>query len=265
LIFILLGNRLRAASIGQSEPGSITDINISNIIGINTIWPIIISGLLEKRIENIHISNLRLLFRSDQSKYLLWKDLEQSIKNENLDSKYPDPEMFRGFPAKILFMKNCSNVAIIDFSCQIEDIDEVPLIGLYYCESVQLSGKIASFRFLSLHASPSTPLYAHGAVLSSPAYNLLTPPAPWACFCPSVPCQACPEPCRGGQPWRAYVLSPWEAPARRLARAQHRPPCFRPLRAAGSPPGTVRAPGRTRGAGPLASQPPPPPAGSEDR
>lgn len=146
-IFIQLGNRLRAAEIGQSEPGSIKDIIISNFIAEGTIWPIILSGFPKKHIENIQISNIRLIFRSEHDiNYISWHSLKDLFECEKSDAKYPDPEVFGGFPARILFMRNCSEISITNFSVCIEKFMEVPLIpliGLYYCKNLHIAGRIS--------------------------------------------------------------------------------------------------------------------------
>ncbi len=143
LLFIQLGNRLRAAKIGQSTPGSITYINISNIMGESLIWPIIISGLKEKHIENVRITNIFMNFRLHElhefEKTSL-QAIETAASTQAIDAKYPDPEMFGGFPSSILFIRNASNVFIQDALIHGVDDFNHPHIAISASDSIYLSG-----------------------------------------------------------------------------------------------------------------------------
>ncbi len=144
LIFIQLGKRLRASTIGQSQIGSIRDILISNIIGESVVWPLIISGLPEKPIENVKIGNLILNYRKDNFKFRSLREIEEAAIKENIDAKYPHPEMFGGFPASIIYLRNIRNLTIKDMFVkrnEMNDTHKIMDIAIQGCKNIRLTGE----------------------------------------------------------------------------------------------------------------------------
>ena len=102
-IFLRLGKRLRGNI--PATPGEICDINFSNITAVDSHFPIVLSGLSEKKAERITLNNIHVEYN-----YTVTGDLatlNEESNNENrtpgttditkipeMETSYPDIRMF---------------------------------------------------------------------------------------------------------------------------------------------------------------------------
>jgi len=128
-IFIRLGGRMRSP---QGTPvGTIKRISIDNVNVYNadSRFACLISGMPDHCIEDVKISNLRIVYKGGGT-----KEQASLIVPEN-EKKYPEPDMFGIIPASFMYVRHAKNVEIsnveVSFltpdyrpSVQLEDVKE---------------------------------------------------------------------------------------------------------------------------------------------
>jgi len=117
-IFLRLGKRLRAPT--GTQVGTLRRVNISNIVVYNaeSRYASIISGLAGHDIEDVRLSNLRIVYRGGAPKELA------NVEPEERETNYPEPSMFGDIPAYGLFIRHARGVNIenVEFTYLNEDL-----------------------------------------------------------------------------------------------------------------------------------------------
>ena len=103
-IFIRLGDRARGPD--HPTPGIVRNINISDVtvIGSNTNLASIISGIPGHDIENVHLSNIRIVTNGGGTKEL------SSIVPSEQEKEYPEPSRFGVMPAYGFFCRHVKGI-----------------------------------------------------------------------------------------------------------------------------------------------------------
>lgn len=164
-IFIRLGSRMRAPE--GVAVGSIKRINISNIVAYNADprYGSIISGIPGHDVEDVKISNIRVLSRGGLTLDQVAKqpaDLvntfffratggvppREPYDTPEREKEYPEPSMFGMVPASGFFIRHAKGIQLdhIDFDYMKEDrrpvfvLDNVEAIDLENCKAAKPTG-----------------------------------------------------------------------------------------------------------------------------
>ena len=139
-IFLRLGSRMRSPK--GTPVGKMNRIIISNInvYDADSRYSCIISGIPDNYIENILLSNIRILFKgggtADDAKL-------NPPENETL---YPEPWMFGTIPASGFFIRHVKNIELNNVQIDFKKKDYRPSLWLndvYGCKLLNYSTKIA--------------------------------------------------------------------------------------------------------------------------
>jgi hypothetical protein len=103
-IFLRLGRRLRAPA--GTPVGALRRVNISNVVAYNadSRYASIIAGIPEHDIQDITLSNIRLIYRGGGKKELA------SVQVPERETNYPEPSMFGELPVYGFFVRHASGV-----------------------------------------------------------------------------------------------------------------------------------------------------------
>jgi len=107
-IFIRLGSRMRGPE--KTPIGSIRRISINNVVVSDAAWEQgnVISGIPGHPIEDLHISNIRMVFQGGGSTELASR---QPPEKENA---YPEPDMFGEMPSYGFFIRHAREIEITE-------------------------------------------------------------------------------------------------------------------------------------------------------
>ncbi len=105
-IFIRLGRRLRGPS--GSLVGTIRRVSINNLVASDADWSLgnVISGIPGHPIEDIRISNVRIVQQGGGP-----KELGDRVPPEE-ENKYPEPSMFGHIPSYAFFFRHVTGVEL---------------------------------------------------------------------------------------------------------------------------------------------------------
>jgi polygalacturonase len=135
-IFLRLGKRLRGNL--PNTPGEISDIQISNITAVDSHFPIVLSGLSEKKAKRISLNNIHVEYNYTVSGNL--ETLNEISTNENrtpgttdilkipeMEQKYPDIRMF-GDPLPVwgIFARHLSDLRFSNVQLYLKTSDPRP-------------------------------------------------------------------------------------------------------------------------------------------
>jgi polygalacturonase len=108
-IFIRLGNRARGPK--ETTPiGALRRVMISNIIAYNVEpkYASIISGIPERRIEDLRLSNIRIYYQGGGTKN------QAALEPPEKETDYPEPVMFGEMPAYGFFIRHVKGLTMTD-------------------------------------------------------------------------------------------------------------------------------------------------------
>jgi len=105
-VFIRLGRRLRGPA--GTVVGTIRRVSINNLVASDADWSLgcVISGLPGHPIEDLHLSNIRLVQQGGGA-----KELGDRVPPEEED-KYPEPSMFGHMPSYGFFFRHVTDVEL---------------------------------------------------------------------------------------------------------------------------------------------------------
>jgi hypothetical protein len=122
-IFIRLGDRRRMPATEAAKPsavGAIRHVSISDIVAQNRApqYACEITGIPGHEIEDVHISNVRLLWPGGAP-----AGIEKVVPPEN-EFMYPEPGMFGVMPASAFFIRHVNGISLnnIDSTCEKKDM-----------------------------------------------------------------------------------------------------------------------------------------------
>jgi polygalacturonase len=123
-IFLRLGNRGR----GPNNPpvGFIRRVNIANVIAsdVNSRCGVIVSGIPEHQIQELAMSNIRILSRGGGTKE------DAARRPAERENAYPDPGMFGVLPAYGLYLRHVNGVSLRDVNLGFSQSDLRPAVLL---------------------------------------------------------------------------------------------------------------------------------------
>lgn len=131
-IFLRLGSRMRSPK--GTPVGKMRRINISNINVYNadSRYSCIISGIPDQSIEDVSLSNIRILFKGGGTAEDAKLDPPE---NENV---YPEPWMFGTIPASGFFIRHAKNIELNNVQIDFMEQDYRPSLWLNNAQNVRL-------------------------------------------------------------------------------------------------------------------------------
>jgi polygalacturonase len=113
-IFLRLGSRGRGP--GGPPPGRLRGISISNVVaeGADPRYASIIAGIPGHPVEDIWLSNVRIIYRGGGTKS------DAAVDPPENEGAYPEPSMFGTLPAYGFFIRHARGVALRDVSVGFE-------------------------------------------------------------------------------------------------------------------------------------------------
>ncbi len=123
-IFLRLGNRARGP--GNLPVGELRRVNIANVVAsdVNYRCGVIISGIPGHNIEDISLSNIRILGEGGGTKENAAREVPER------ENAYPDPGMFGVLPAYGWYMRHVNGVTLRNVAVSSEKIDMRPAYTL---------------------------------------------------------------------------------------------------------------------------------------
>ncbi|HTY56518.1 MAG TPA: glycosyl hydrolase family 28 protein [Candidatus Binataceae bacterium] len=115
-IFLRLGNRGRGMAIGR--PGTMSNINISDIVATDATHPISIHGLPGSPIKDVELSNIKLGERGGRRSAVF--DVPE------LPHDYPEGEMFGSLPAYSIYARHVDGLSVSNLRADWEQSDVRP-------------------------------------------------------------------------------------------------------------------------------------------
>jgi polygalacturonase len=115
-IFVRLGNRGR--DLDKSVPGYIKNVIISNITVMNAFQASIISGIPGNPVESLTIANIKVIYAGGGS----FSEKPENIPE--LESEYPDSDMFGNLPAYGFFCRHIRNLRLQWIDMTLENTDK---------------------------------------------------------------------------------------------------------------------------------------------
>jgi len=117
-IFLRLGSRMRGPK--ETPVGAIRRVNISNIVvsDAEAKFASIISGVPGHDIEDVHLSNIHIVYRGGGS------GEDAAIEPAERENAYPEPSMFGKIPAYGFFIRHVKNIDLnnVEVSYMKEDL-----------------------------------------------------------------------------------------------------------------------------------------------
>ena len=119
-IFMRLGKRMRGPA--GATVGKLRRVNISNIIAYNAEprYASIIAGIPDHPIEDVTLSNIRIVYRGGGKKEL------SELQLPERETNYPEPSMFGELPVYAFFLRHVKGVTVNDLVVSYLDNDFRP-------------------------------------------------------------------------------------------------------------------------------------------
>jgi len=107
-LFLRLGNRARGPE--GTQVGVLRRVIISNVVAYNADpkWSAIISGIPEHPIEDVMLSNIRILYRGGGTAQ------DAALTPPEKEDAYPEPNMFGTTPSYGMFVRHVHNITMRD-------------------------------------------------------------------------------------------------------------------------------------------------------
>ncbi len=137
-IFIYLGDRRRAP--GGAGLASLRRVSISNLTahGIDPRYAAIVAGLPDRPVEDVTLSNIRLVFRGGGTA----EDAARALPE--LAEAYPEPSMFGVTPAYGLYVRHARNLVLRDIQLSTEQPDARPPVVVDDAAGLRADGVTAA-------------------------------------------------------------------------------------------------------------------------
>ena len=119
-IFLRLGSRMRAPE--GTAVGQLRRVNISDIVVYNADrrFASIISGIPGHHIEDVKISNVRIIYEGGGTKE------DAAIKPPEEERSYPDPRMFGVIPSYGFYIRHATGIELSNITLRYDSVDERP-------------------------------------------------------------------------------------------------------------------------------------------
>jgi polygalacturonase len=129
-IFLRLGRRLRGPA--GAAVGQLRRVNISNVVAYNvdSRYASIIAGLPEHDVEDVTLSNIRVVYRGGGKKE------QADAQPPERETNYPEPSMFGDIPAAGFFLRHAKGVTLSNIELRYLSEDMRPTFVLDDVKSV---------------------------------------------------------------------------------------------------------------------------------
>jgi polygalacturonase len=133
-LFIRLGSRMRGPK--DIPIGAVRRINISNVIvsDAEAKFASIISGIPGHPIEDLRLSNIRIVFRGGGTKE------DAAVEVPERENNYPEPSMFGAIPAYGFFVRHVKGLEMRDVEVSFAKDELRPAFVLDNVKGVDLRG-----------------------------------------------------------------------------------------------------------------------------
>jgi polygalacturonase len=133
-IFLRLGNRARGPN--NPPPGHIRRVTISNVIAwdADPRYASIIAGLPGHPIEDVRLSNIRIVYKGGGTKE------EAALEPPERETNYPEPSMFGTLPAYGFYIRHAKNVVVRDVDVSFMKDELRPVVALDDVEGIIFDG-----------------------------------------------------------------------------------------------------------------------------
>lgn len=123
-IFLRLGSRMRGPK--DTPIGAIRRINISDVVvsDANPNYASIIAGLPGHAIEDVRLSNIRIVYRGGGTKE------DAALDPPERETAYPEPSMFGKIPAYAFFVRHVKGLEMRDVEVSFVKEEQRPVIAL---------------------------------------------------------------------------------------------------------------------------------------
>jgi Endopolygalacturonase len=131
-IFLRLGARMRSPEgtpVGKMRRISIDNINVYNA---DSRFSCIMSGIPGHNIEDVSLSNIRILFKGGYT-----KEDGKLMPDEN-EKEYPEPWMFGTIPASAFFIRHVKDISLSNIDIKFIEDDYRPAFVLVNAENVKM-------------------------------------------------------------------------------------------------------------------------------
>ena len=124
-IFLRLGSRMRGPS--GTPAGKLRRVQINNLVAYNVEprYASIISGIPGHRIEDVKLSNIRIIYKGGGTL------AQAAVTPPEKESNYPEPSMFGDIPAYGFFIRHADGVRLSDIEIGYAKEDLRPAVVLY--------------------------------------------------------------------------------------------------------------------------------------
>lgn len=133
-LFIRLGSRMRGPK--DTPVGAVRRINISNVVvsDAEAKFASIISGIPGHPIEDVRLSNIRIVYRGGGTK------ADAAIEVPERENNYPEPSMFGAIPAYGFFVRHVKGLEMRDVEVSFAKEELRPAFVLDNVKGVELRG-----------------------------------------------------------------------------------------------------------------------------
>ncbi len=128
-IFVRLGNRGGRGAQKQKEhkPGTLADVNISNVVAYDAATACSITGIADHRVKNVSLSNIQITTAGGSPAELAAKELPER------ESSYPEATMWGPMPVYGFFCRHVEGLRMRDVRVDCQQPDARPLLA---CDDV---------------------------------------------------------------------------------------------------------------------------------
>lgn len=105
-VFIRLNNRNRNRLPELDEKGELKNINISDIVAVNSEIPIIIMGIPSQKINNVILKNISVKYADGKD----YRDFRFKVPEQ--EKEYPESNRFRNLNAYGIYVRHAKNISV---------------------------------------------------------------------------------------------------------------------------------------------------------
>ena len=104
-VFLRLNNRNRNRLPELDKKGELKNINISDIVAVNSEIPVIIMGIPSQKIDNVILKNIDVKYASGKD----YRDFRFKVPEQ--EKEYPESNRFRNLNAYGIYIRHAKNIS----------------------------------------------------------------------------------------------------------------------------------------------------------
>lgn len=105
-IFLRLNNRNRNRLPDLDKKGELKNINISDVVAVNSEIPVIIMGIPSQKIDNVILKNISVKYADGKD----YRDLRFKVPEQ--EKEYPESNRFRNLNAYGIYVRHAKNISV---------------------------------------------------------------------------------------------------------------------------------------------------------